>query len=377
MSELFSVIVYLGVPAVLLLGSRHVAAMAKLGPIVLCYCAGLILGVTGLVPSTAEAMRTTVTEASLGLALPLLLFSVNVLAWRRLAGRALLSMFLAVASVVFLSTLLFYAFSAGGVERAEQLSGMAVGMYTGGIANLGAIKLALGIPDARYLLFATLDTLAGAAYLLFVLTKAPSFFARFLPAFDKRTDVEEGAVPDENGAAASPVVQTVTALVAAGACVAAAVLLAPMVGIVETEIAVITLLTTFGLVLSFFGPIRKNVVATKLGMYLIYVFSFCVAASLDLGALRTMDVSILVFILVALFGSLALHALLCRLMRVDTDTFLITSVAAIMSPAFVPMVARSLNNPAILMSGMATGILGFAIGNYLGIVVALLLGSGV
>jgi uncharacterized membrane protein len=44
-----------------------------------------------------------------------------------------------------------------------------------------------------------------------------------------------------------------------------------------------------------------------------------------------------------------------------------------MSPAFVPMVARSLRNPAILMSGMATGILGFAIGNYLGISLALLL----
>jgi uncharacterized membrane protein len=67
---------------------------------------------------------------------------------------------------------------------------------------------------------------------------------------------------------------------------------------------------------------------------------------------------------------------LCRLLRVDVDTFLITSVAAIMSPAFVPMVARSLKNPGILMSGMATGILGFAIGNYLGISVALLLTTG-
>jgi len=63
-------------------------------------------------------------------------------------------------------------------------------------------------------------------------------------------------------------------------------------------------------------------------------------------------------------------------MGIDADTFLITSVAALMSPAFVPMVARSLGNPGILMSGMATGILGFAIGNYLGISVALLLASG-
>jgi len=81
-------------------------------------------------------------------------------------------------------------------------------------------------------------------------------------------------------------------------------------------------------------------------------------------------------VVVATFASLLLHALLCRVFRIDVDTFLITSVAALMSPAFVPMVARSLRNPGILMSGMATGILGFAIGNYLGISVALLLASG-
>ena len=47
-----------------------------------------------------------------------------------------------------------------------------------------------------------------------------------------------------------------------------------------------------------------------------------------------------------------------------------------MSPAFVPIVARSLRTPGLLLSGLATGLLGFAIGNYLGIAVALLLRSG-
>lgn len=368
---------YLSVPALLVLASHYVGVMQKLGPIVLCYCAGLLLGLSDLMPESSHAMRTTVTEASLGLALPMLLFSVDFLAWRKVAGRAMLSMFLAVISVVFLTSVLFYAFSASGVERAEQLSGMAVGMYTGGIANLGAIKLALGIPDTRYLLFATLDTVAGALYLLFVLTRGPVFFARFLPAFDHTAS---GAAETEIVSVAparNPVVESLFAIAAAGLCVGGAVTVAPVLSFMETEIAVITLLTTFGLALSFVPRVRQNVMATKLGMYLIYVFSFCVAASFDLGALLSMDMSILIFVLVALFGSLILHALLCRIARIDADTFLITSVAAIMSPAFVPMVARSLNNPAILMSGMATGILGFAIGNYLGILVALMLAPGV
>ena len=158
-------------------------------------------------------------------------------------------------------------------------------------------------------------------------------------------------------------------------CVGLAVVVAPMVPLADPQIMVIVLLTSFGLAASFIPMIRRNAQAPKLGMYLIYVFSFCVAASMDLAALADVDLSILMFVAIATFGSLALHAGLARLFRVDVDTFLITSVAALMSPAFVPMVARSLRNPGVLMSGMATGILGFAIGNYLGITVALMLAS--
>ena len=75
----------------------------------------------------------------------------------------------------------------------------------------------------------------------------------------------------------------------------------------------------------------------------------------------------------AVAGSLGLHACLCKLARVDADTFMATSVAAVCSPPFVPMLARVLNNPATLFSGMTTGIIGYALGNYLGISLGLLL----
>ena len=378
--DILAAVFFLCVPAIILLGMQHAPVAQKLGPIVLCYAAGLLLGVSGMMPESTDGIRTSVTEASLGLALPLLLFSVDVRAWRHVAGRAMLSMGLAVIAVVFVATLLFYLFASGGLDRPEQLSAMAIGMYTGGIANLGAIKLALAIPDARYLLFATVDTVVGALYLMFVLTLAPRFFGVFLRSHSVRQDVgETGNDLDESY---SELVQKASipgvliALIAAGLCVGAAVTLAPLFSFAQPQIMVIVLLTSFGLLASFVPQIRSNPFAPKIGMYLIYVFSFCVAASMDLAALAEMDLSILAFVVVATFGSLLLHALLSRFARIDSDTFLITSVAAIMSPAFVPMVARSLRNPGLLMSGMTTGIVGFAIGNYLGITVALMLSSG-
>jgi len=361
---------YLLAPLGLVLLARHVTLAAKLGPIILCYIAGLLLGLSGLQPEAAETIRTPIMEASLGLALPLLLFAVDLRAWMRVAGSAMLSMGLAIVSVVCVASLLFLLFSARDLQGAEQLSGMAVGMYTGGIANMGAFTLALGIPEGRYVLFATVDTLVGAGYLLFVLSFAPALLARFLKPFSgqKIQDVTAEQVTRGNMIADGAI-----ALGAAGICVGGAVLLAPVIPLANPQIMTIVLLTTFGIAFSLIPQLRLNHAAPHLGMFLIFVFSFCVAASMDLATLRGLDPAILGFVLAATFGSFALHALLARLAGVDRDTFLITSVAAVMSPAFVPMVSRNLRNPAILMSGMATGILGFAIGNYLGISLALLL----
>jgi uncharacterized membrane protein len=71
-----------------------------------------------------------------------------------------------------------------------------------------------------------------------------------------------------------------------------------------------------------------------------------------------------------LIGSLILQALLCKLFKIDTDTFLITSSAAILSVPFIPVIAGALKNREILLPGFAAAILGYAVGNYLGIIVA-------
>ena len=59
-------------------------------------------------------------------------------------------------------------------------------------------------------------------------------------------------------------------------------------------------------------------------------------------------------------------------MRIDRDTVLITSTASIFGPAFVGQIAQVLGNRHIVFGGMATGLVGYAIGNYLGIGVAYL-----
>jgi len=121
--------------------------------------------------------------------------------------------------------------------------------------------------------------------------------------------------------------------------------------------------------------VQRMHVAYKLGMYLIYVFCFVIASTASLEKLAEVDAAIGLFLVGTVVGSLLLHALLCRLARIDSDTFMVTSVAAVCSPPFVPMMARALGNPSAILSGMTAGIIGYALGNFLGISLGLMLQS--
>ncbi|HOI33260.1 MAG TPA: DUF819 family protein, partial [Bacteroidales bacterium] len=59
--------------------------------------------------------------------------------------------------------------------------------------------------------------------------------------------------------------------------------------------------------------------------------------------------------------------------RIDNETVMVTSTALICSPPFVPVIAAALNNRALVLPGLSIGIIGYAIGNYLGFLVATIL----
>ena len=89
----------------------------------------------------------------------------------------------------------------------------------------------------------------------------------------------------------------------------------------------------------------------------------------DTGILTRLNMPLFGYISCILIGAMVLQALLCRWLKIDTDTFLITASAAIMSVPFIPVIAGALKNRAIIVPGFAAAILGYVLGNYLGIAV--------
>ena len=107
------------------------------------------------------------------------------------------------------------------------------------------------------------------------------------------------------------------------------------------------------------------------GMYLIYIFSIVVASMADITKLNlTGGFVVLLYVIFIIFGSLALQLIMARFLKLDADTVVIASVALINSAPFVPMVATAMKNKSVIIPGITIGIIGYAIGNYVGYLIS-------
>ncbi len=371
---------YLVFPALVIWLCYRFPSVNKVGPVVLCYVAGIALGNVDVLPEGADGVQETMSEVSVALALPLLLFSMDVRRWLRLARTALLSMLLAVISVSVV-TLLGFFMVRHMVSDAWKVAGMLAGLYTGGTPNLAALKAALNVEPTQFIVVHTYDTVVSIIYIIFCVTVAQRVFSTFLPVFlaSPCGDGAENSEKTEDIRAYADLVRGRTilslsgGLVLSAGIVACSVLISGLVPEGSATTVTILCITSLAIIASMVGPVRRIARTFQLGMYIIYVFCFVVGSMASASLLVNVDFGVLVYIAFCIVGGMGLHALLCWPFGIDVDTFIITNVSAICSPPFVPVVAGALGNRAIVLSGLTTGIIGYAIGNYLGIGIAYLL----
>ena len=139
-------------------------------------------------------------------------------------------------------------------------------------------------------------------------------------------------------------------------------------------VVVILSITSLGIAASFVKRVREIKTSYDAGMYLVYIFSMVVASMADLTRLNLSGgIYLLLYITFAIFISLLIQLLLSKLFKLDADTVLISSVSLINSPPFVPLVAAAMKNKNVIITGLTVGLVGYAIGNYLGYIISLIL----
>jgi len=377
---------YLLMPALLILLCQKISWLEKLGVVVLAFAGGIALAVLVDISlffpiETITAVQKNISELSIAIALPLLLFSINVKSAIHMARSTIKGMSLALLSVMVVSTLGAVLFS-GQVDKVWQVAGISVGAYTGGGPNMGAIKTAIQGDDSIFLTMVTYDLIFSAMYLLFVMTIAQKIFGYFLMPYQSKNENAEADysgmehMADETSQAYKKLIQPSLILTTLAGLLCSFIVVGLSVGIASllpeslSSVMTIILITSLGLAASFISRVRALANSFQLGMYLILVFCFTTGSMIDTNILNTIDYSLAAYISFILLGSLLLQAVLCKIFKVDTDTFLITSSAAIMSVPFMPVISGALKNREILLPGFAAAIIGYALGNYLGILVA-------
>jgi uncharacterized membrane protein len=407
---------FLTFPLVIIYMCRKWPLFKKAGCIVLAYGFGLILGTSGILPKGSETyktalkgrhfipeseMQTMISEGKadendfeanqvaaiqdmipsvmVPLAFPLLLFSLNIKRWLRFARKGFISVMLALIAGLTMVTAGFFIFR-NVIPDAWKLAGMFVGIYTGGTPNFVALSMALDVDANLFILTSTYDMIVGAFLVLFFVTLAPKIFRFILPPFEASantfvsetyTTVGEDLENFEGMLRKDRILPLLGAFGLSVLIFLAAFGLSLILPDIPQMVVVILSITTLGILASLIKQLNTIEKTFQLGMYLIMVFSLTVASMADLKTMFNINVlSLILFITWVYFGSLAMHLVLAKIFRIDSDNFLITATAFIFSPPFVPLVAGALKNKDVIVTGITGGIIGYILGNYFGVALA-------
>ena len=341
-------------------------------PIIVCYLVGITLGNIPGLSLNGEVLETT-TGISVILAIPLLLFSANLPVLLKQVRPALFSFFLGITGVIVCVLLAYWIFG-DRVSDAPAVSGMMIGVYTGGTQNMSAIGMGLGVEEETFILLNSADILFSGAYFLFLLTVVKRIMARFLPAYKKGqngTDSKETEQVSQEKVGSF--VQIMTGLAIAIALVGIAIGTSLLIFGELVEPLLILIITTLGIAASFFPMVRILPGTFNTANYMLLVFALAMGSMANFSELLAASSALFWFCGFVVFGSILLHYLLAILFKVDRDTLIITSTAAIFGPPFIAPVAQAIGNREIIPIGIALGLIGFAIGNYLGMGLAFIL----
>lgn len=377
---------FLLAPAGVLWLSRRVKLVGKIGPVLVLYLLGIIIGNIGLVPglslsSGAAGIQDILSSAMVPIAIPLMLLGCT---FRRSETRSqVLALITGLVAVILAVTAGYLIFAktidagANGADTAANIGGMLTGVYTGGTINLASLKSMLGVSEETYILLNGYDMVISFLYLMFLVAVGIKLFRKVLPNetghSDKVEDVQNTNPYKGLGTKSGLVTLAKLIGIVAVICGAAygVTLLLPKAPFMTVFILA---LTTFGIAASFIPKVRALPYAYDVGMYCIYVFCIVVASMADFSKLNFAGgLGVLGYLTLVIFGSLLLQVLFAKLFKIDSDTMVISSVTFICSPPFVPMIAAAMKNRNVIVAGLSIGIIGYAVGNYLGFLMSSLL----
>lgn len=377
---------YVLVPILIIEGFKRWKVIQKIGTVVLAYAVGIIASLCGVfnfepeVAASFDKIQSMMMSVAVPLAIPLMLFNCDFKLWTKALPKTAWALFGGVVAVVVAVVSGFFIFR-NHVPEAAKVSGMMTGIYTGGTMNFNALGASLGVDKSVMAIVLAFQMVITTPYIFFLLGGGYKIFRKILPYSDitHRGRTDESAVETadvENYAGMFQWKNFIGMMKGLGLSflfLAVGAGLALLITGTLNELIIILTITTLAIIASFFKKVRELPKTFELGMFFILIFSVIVASMFDIHSVNGGSLYVGGFVLWIMGVSVLLHLLFCRVAKVSGDLYCVSQVALLCSPPFVPPIAGAMKNKKVLISGIVVGLVGYAVGTYLGAVLAWLL----
>ena len=380
---------YILVPVLIIECFKRWTWMQKIGTVVAAYAVGIIFALTGFVHFEAgtEAalafgkLQSTIMSVAVPLAIPLMLFNCDFKLWTKALPKTVWSLVGGITAVLVAVVSGYFIFRTPEIAEFNKVAAMMTGIYTGGTMNFNALGASLGVDKTLMAIVLAFEMVLTTPYIFFIIGGGYKVFRKILPYQDVtrkgRTDEEVETKDVENyrgmfdrknvgGMFAGLGLSVLFLAIGAG--------LALLLTGTLNELVVILTITTLSIIASFFKKVRELPKTFELGMFFILLFSVIVASLFDIHSVNGGSLMIGLFVAWVMVIAAGLHLLFCRIAHVSGDLFCVSQIALLCSPPFVPPVVGAMKNKKVLISGIVIGLVGYAIGTYLGVAIAFILG---
>jgi uncharacterized membrane protein len=323
-----------------------------------------------------SAIYETFRSFAVPLFIVLMLLDINILQSMKVAWRGAIVLTIGAVGVVVGCVAAYFAFRTGLPENAWSGFGALAGSWIGGTGNLAAVAESLNTPSELVGIVVIVDNLVYLIYFPLILT-----CKRWAKPFNRFTGVSDEQIAQFFEATAEIEKKThevhyrdVLTLIGWGfVTIVAARWVAGMVPefppVLTVSTWTILLVTTFGVLLS--ATPLKDVPGTEpLSMSFVYLYMTMIGASADLRQLADAR-----WFLVAGFVAIAVHLVFviigAKLLRLDVSMAAVSSVACVGGAASAP-VAAGYHREELVPVSIMLALIGYALGNYLGVATAYL-----
>jgi uncharacterized membrane protein len=364
--------VLLGVMAFSLWLTDRFAWAAKVSTVLWILFLAAVVSNLGIIPKDAP-LYSSIASLSVPFAVCLVLFTVNLADVRR-AGKAMVVAFV-VASLGTVAGVLVAGLALDPLlqgilgEESWKLAGPYTGTYIGGSLNFFALwsGLEIGDPD----LFAAANAVDNLTIfpLFAIWMLVPTWLGSRFPVAEhwgRASETAEHASSREE----APRLQSAHLVMLAFAAVLVMWLsewiTTNLLGALPFDVPSILVVTTLALVVAQLGVLKPLQGAWQLGHLAFYLFFAAVGAMIDIYKAVVLSPALFGYVMIILVVHMLVLYGLGRLLKLDVAVLTIASVATKAGPALVPAVTDSKGWHGLALPGVVVGLLGYAVGNYVG-----------